>query len=168
MITSKNTLSVPLPARGACLFVTLLLVCWLGACKGPEDSEEPELETVDVVAPTIEIETADDPQAAPREEGLLGVLPEDFPTSFPIHLPSSLVDFGATDDGWLSVSLLSTDPRPQVEMELRDRLRRAGWQLQELSGGALAFRLGEQRGRLRVESGNPGTLYHYEYPPAHR
>lgn len=153
-------------SRIALLSVLAVSVLVAGACGPSSDDREPELETVDVVAPTIEFEIAEDPQAAPRGADFLGILPNDFPTDFPIHKSSSLVDFGTTEDGWLSVSLLSADPRAKVEVALRDRLRAGGWQLEELAGDGLGFRRGGQRGRLRFGSQKPGTLYHYEYPTA--
>lgn len=139
----------------------LLAVCCLGGCRGESpEGQEDELEAVDV-APSLEIETADDPTATERAPSLVGLLPPGFPGDLPLYLPASLVDWGSGEGGRY-VNLLTPHGRSRVERELTRLVREGGWTV-TASGGGWLLRKGGQRVRLRIENGNPGTLYRFEY-----
>lgn len=140
------------------LAIVLLLVTLLG-CGGEEsfgdDEHPPPDRTVDV-PPLLEVPIDDDPREAPRRVELVGVLPSDFPPDLPIHLPSSVVDFGPG-----TVELLSGSSPAQVRASLRSRLETAGW---GVAGDGSSYRL-SKNGRSVTLSirGGQGTTYRYEY-----
>ncbi len=121
-----------------------------------------ELEAVDV-SPSLQIETADDPQAIVRGPELVGVLPGDFPADLPIYLPASLVDFGTADDGWGYVSLLTPHALARVKRELSAKLAESGWAAAK-SDSVWRLRKGNVQVRLRVTDARPGTEFRFEYP----
>ena len=138
----------------------LVPLCLAGCRGGSEDAEERRLETVDV-EPSISIDIEDDPTEVERAPALVGVLPSGFPEDMPLYLPASLIDFG-TGDGGRFVSLLTPHAQARVERELIEQARGAGWTAAG-SGGTRELSKGGLRLRLRIEDGNPGTLYHFEY-----
>ena len=144
----------------ATALVLLALACF--GCRGENTQEDatPALEAVDV-EPSLEITTTDDPQEVKRAPELVGVLPDDFPNGLPLLLPASLVDFGSRD-GSRYVSLLTAAARTQVDRELGELARRAGWSVTASADGKL-LRKGAQQVRLRFENARPGTFYHFEY-----
>lgn len=125
---------------------------------GPDD----ELETVDV-EPGLSIDTTNDPQGVDRGGGLAGVLPADFPDDLPLYLPASLVDFAETDDGRLTVTLLTPDDIAKVRRDLREKLEAAGWQTSTGADGATVLTRGGRRAWLYLERATTATLYRYEY-----
>ncbi len=139
----------------------LIAAISFAACRKSHE-QELELEAIDV-APALVIETDGDPVAIERPAALVGVLPEDFPADLPIYLPASLVDFGAAEDGWMSVSLLSPHSPARVERELSALIAERGWTV-TASGSFRLLRKGSIRVRLRVEDARPGTQYRFEYP----
>jgi len=138
----------------------VLLACC--GCRGNPSDENvtPALEAVDV-EPSLEITTTDDPQEVKRAPELVGILPEDFPNGLPLLLPASLVDFGSRD-GSRYVSLLTPASRKQVDRQLSELVRRAGWSVTPTAEGK-QLRKGAQQVRLRFENARPGTFYHFEY-----
>ena len=155
----------PMPAYRRWVLPLVALLLAVGACRpAPEETGAEELEVVDV-APRLEVETAEDPQAvARRDEGLSGVLPAHFPGELPLFLPSTLVDFEDEGEGWKSVSLLTAEGLETVSMSLRHELATAGWQVDRSNESRWQLRRGAEQARLRLEDANPGTRYHYEYP----
>ena len=149
-----------LKSGAALLAGTLLAVLAAGGCrKSPE--QEAELEAVDV-GPALHIGTEDDPQEVERPPELVGILPEDFPDGLPLYLPASLVDFGAVEDGWGYVNLLSPHSLARVERELSTKLAAAGWTVS--GSGVRHLRKGNARARLVISDARPGTEYRFEYP----
>lgn len=142
------------------LLAAFLVLALLGGCRKDPGEEPDPLEAVDVV-PALEIETAEDPTEAERPPALVGLLPSGFPTDMPLYLPASLVDWG-TGDGGRYVDLLTPHGRGRVERELMALVRSGGWSATGAGGGWL-LRKGGQQVRLRIEDGNPGTLYRFEY-----
>ena len=140
-----------------------LLIAAAGCSPSPDGDAPEEIEVVDV-APRLEVETAEDPQAVARSVGLSGVLPVHFPDGLAIYLPSTLVDFEDESEGWNSVSLLTAETLEAVRLNLRHDLATAGWQVAPASDSVWELSRGGERARLRFEDANPGTRYHYEYP----
>ena len=144
----------------ALLAGALLVVLAAGGCrKDPE--QEPELEAIDV-APALHIGTEDDPQEVERPPELVGILPGDFPDDLPLYLPASLIDFGAADDGWGYVNLLTPHSLARVKRELPEKLAAAGWTV--TGSGVRHLRKGNARARLVFRDARPGTEYRFEYP----
>lgn len=116
----------PLPG----LFFLPYLICFAGGmlvlgCR--EKSEAPkgrELDTVEVPSAIDDgISLADDVEAKPVGKRTTGVVPSDFPESFPIYSPSAVVDFGP---GF--VALTSTDPVGEVRQGIAAAAAASGWQ----------------------------------------
>lgn len=149
--------------RGRRFAATLLVPLVFAACPSPEPGER-ELATTDV-APALEVETGNDPQASPPVAALTGVLPSDFPADLPLYLPASLVDFGRSDQGLHSVTLLTSHSVSRVRRGLDELLSEQGWAAEPGGAdGATVLRKGGRQVRLRVENAQPGTAYIYEYP----
>ena len=141
---------------------TLLIVAGTVGCGGQTGKEErPRLETVDV-APALDVDPTDDPQAVARGPELVGILPKDFPSDLPLLLPASLVDFGASG-GLRYVSLLTAASKARVERELVTRIRDRGWTVTDREDGSKRLMKDGQQVRLSIEDARPGTLYHFEY-----
>ncbi|MCG8458816.1 MAG: hypothetical protein MI919_21260 [Holophagales bacterium] len=142
----------------------VILACFLltASCR-PTDSRSgtSTLEAEDVASP-IEIPTEDDIQEKPREKGLAGVLPENFPGDLPIFLPSSLVDFGPAGAGFF-VDLLTPSAASAVSADLRTRLRETGWRLSDHGTGTLQLEKGGRQVKLTISGDHPGTRFRYEY-----
>lgn len=153
-----------IPLSSLALLVPLVLsILGLVACQPRQEqaSDPPELVAEDV-GPTLEISIEDDIQAAPRKEGLVGVMPAAFPKDLPVHLPSSLVDLGDGENGpW--VELLSSDRRKEVQASLRQELGRAGWSITERGDAVWLLEKGGRRARLDIGEDGAGTLYRYEF-----
>lgn len=129
-------------------------------CSSPDSESAKAAKTIDV-PPALEIPIENDEVAAPRQEGVVGVLPETFPKSLPLHLPSSLIDFG--DDGTRAwVDLQSSDPLPHVEQTLLSRARSDGWQVRA-AGNGFQLEKGGVTAELALRNGNPGTVFRYYY-----
>ena len=142
-----------------------ILACWclaFLACRPASDEAEP-LETVDI-EPGIEVEIANDLQAAPEVPKLSGILPEDFPKDVPLYLPASLVDYGRTDDGRY-IDLLASDNLATVRRELTHRMQARGWRISGDFGrpSGVVIRQGDRKIRLTIQDGRPGTLCRYIY-----
>lgn len=150
----------PSRAFGALAFAVFVLA----GCAAPSSQEEKEIETVDV-EPGLEIDTSEDVQAKAREPALVGILPADFPSDLPLHLPASLVDFAESKAGRPVVTLLSPHEISRVRRELTSKLRAAGWESSSGTGGAMVLKKGGARAWLFIEEGKPGTLYTIEYQP---
>lgn len=138
------------------------LACAPGGTPGDGTDSEPEL-VVEDVPEALHIPTEDDVQEAPRQATLVGVMPSAFPPDLPIHLPSSLLDFGEGETGpW--VELQSPDGRSVVEADLRRKARSGGW---AVSGSGSTWTLEQANRRVRLElssaPGGAGTLYRYVY-----
>ncbi len=135
-------------------------------CSRPGDSGPGKpSKTVDV-PPALEISTENDEVAAPRTVDVAGLMPSNFPDDLPLHMPSSLVNFGDDEQGaW--VELLSDDPRMHVEQTLTNRLRAGGWSARNVGSGSdidtFELRRSGYSVKLIIRQGNPGTLYRYEY-----
>ncbi len=144
------------------LLVALLAPLALAGCR---DTPPKPIETVDI-DPGIVVDTSADPQARERKAGLVGILPGDFPPDLPLYIPASLIDFGETETGRLTVSLLSPDRVSKVRRGLYAQLREKGWVTAAGNGDLVALRKGRQRVWLHLADGRPGTLYRFEYLPA--
>ena len=141
------------------VFVTLLL---LQGCQPKADSasEQPELVAEDV-GPSVEISIENDIQAAPPKKELVGVMPSTFPEDLPVHLPSSLVNFGDGEEGpW--VELLTPDSRSTLESALRQLLASERWSINEV-GSVWLLEKGQRRARLQIGEDGAGTLYRYDF-----
>lgn len=139
-------------------------VALLAGCGGAPTSEPSELETVDV-KPGLEVDSSQDPKAASVGPQLVGILPGDFPSDLPIHLPASIVDLGDTDDGRAVVTLLTPHDIARVRREIYAALGQRGWTTAAGEGGAVVLKKGSRRAWLYLDEGRPGTLYRYEYQP---
>ncbi|MCP4659396.1 MAG: hypothetical protein GY856_28635 [bacterium] len=148
------------------LFLIVVLLPFAVGCNDSSSGTAAEgrrLKTVDV-PPALEVHTIDDPQARERVPVLVGVLPADFPADLPLYIPASLIDFGRTDQGSRSVSLLTPHKSAQVRSRLDALLRERGWTVTaEGDGRFTLLRNGQRRVRLVVEDAHPGTLYRFEY-----
>lgn len=147
--------------RAEGLLAAALALALLAGCRGRSDAP-PRLEAVDV-APAIEIDPTDDQTEVERPPGLVGVLPATFPADLPLYLPSSLVDFGTTDDGWRYVELLTAHARQRVERGLGARVSERGWRPAGSVAGAKILEKDGRQVRLRFADGRPGTLYRVEF-----
>ena len=144
------------------LLLTALASMVLSSCGGSPEEQPQNVEAVDV-PPMLTIAVEQDVQEVPRPPELVGVLPGDFPADLPIYAPSSLVDYGSTDDGRGYVVLLSPDGRSQVAGALEPRLREHGWALEPGPSGSLRLRKGEARLKLVYKDANPGCEIRIEY-----
>ncbi len=142
-----------------------LILVALSALAGCRDSPPQPIETIDV-DPGIVIDTSEDPQARERQAGLVGILPGDFPSDLPLYIPASLIDFGETDSGRLTVSLLSPHSVSRVRRGLYAQLREKGWATAAGNGDLVALSKGRKRAWLHLADGRPGTLYRIEYLPS--
>lgn len=139
----------------------LLLALAVAACRDPEEPR-PDVEAVDV-PPLLTVDVDQDVQEPERTPELAGVLPGDFPRDLPLYSPSSLVDFGRTEDGRPYVVLLSPHPRSRVVGELERRLRASGWAVAAGPQGSFRLRKDGRRLLLVVEDSRPGASYRFEY-----
>jgi len=148
--------------RGAILILIVLPL--VVSCNGSGTaSEARRLKTIDV-PPALEVHTINDPQARERVPVLVGVLPADFPSDLPLYIPASLIDFGRTDEGHRSVSLLTPHKPIQVRRRLDVLLAERGWAATaEGDGNLTTLRKGQRRVRLHIEDAHPGTVYRFEY-----
>jgi hypothetical protein len=152
----------------AILFRLLLLVILLGGSLGcPRPSGPNDPGAIVDVPPSIEVTTENDPKERYRPPEFAGVLPSDFPADLPIYKPSSLMDFGETQRGYL-VSMLSPDRLSKVRRMLHENLSSDGWSATHASpakgkGESVVLRKDGRRVWLHLEDGRPGTVYRFEY-----
>lgn len=144
------------------LFVLFpVLVVTFAGCAAPT-SEDKEIDTVDVT-PGLEVDTSGDEQARARQPALSGILPTDFPRDLPLYLPASLVDYGESEAGRPTVTLLTADEISRVRRDLHAKLAAAGWESSSGAAGTEVLKKGGARAWLVLEDGRPGTRYRYEY-----
>ena len=125
----------------ACIFLLGGLV-WSGC---PSEPKPKHINSEDV-PPAVEIDMSADEQAEPPKPKLVGILPNDFPKDLPVYIPASLVDFGESEEGRPTVSLLSPHSMSRVRRELYARLRDRGWQATSGGDGAVVLRKGAPTG----------------------
>lgn len=143
------------------LSVAVLSAVMLTAC--PSESKPDSMEETVDVDQGLDIDTSGDQQAASSQSGLAGILPSDFPSDLPLYVPASLIDFGESPSGRATVSLLSPHSISRVRRELYARLRESGWTAAAGSDGAVVLEKDRRKAWLRLEEGQPGTRYHFEY-----
>jgi hypothetical protein len=109
-----------------------MLLTW--GCGPGESTGEPaaapnELVTEEVAAPVdAAVDVDADPKAIARShESVGGVLPSDFPASFTLPRPASIIDLSSTDDGWSTVVLRTPSSPGQVAGFFARELPRGGW-----------------------------------------
>lgn len=145
----------------------LALVCLplVAGCDG-SSSGEGRTRTIDV-PPGLEVDTSNDPQARERPPELTGILPGDFPADLPIYLPASLIDFGRSEQGRRSVTLLTPHRPSRVRRQLETLLVDRGWTGTVETGrdGEVRFTLRKETRQawLHVADARPGTVYRFEY-----
>ena len=125
----------------ALLAVGLVLGC--GDTTEDEAAGPPPLETVDVGGGFDEgISLEGDVKGRPSEEFSAGVVPSDYPPTFPIYRPSTVVDFGP---GFVEFTAAASPAA--VRSSLARRAEAAGW-VPEGDG----FRKGERSVTLAVSA----------------
>ncbi|HVS15299.1 MAG TPA: hypothetical protein VMV46_15330 [Thermoanaerobaculia bacterium] len=139
-----------------------VLAATLAAC-APRSEADPEaaIETVEVGAGPTAAMTAEGDQAAAAssDEGLIGVLPGDFPPDLPLVEPASVIDFGTATDRF--VVLRTGLARSAAEAQLARRLDAAGW---ASAGDRWTRSRGRDTVRIAFESGRAGqTLVRIRY-----
>lgn len=142
------------------LLPALLLLIPAAGCRDREP--EGDAPTIDV-PPALTVDTSNDPRAGEEVPVLIGVLPNDFPADLPIYVPASLIDFGVSDRGLRSVSLLSPHPLWRVRQELEKLMRQRGWTAEENGAHGTRWRKEAEEVWLQLENARPGTLYVFEY-----
>lgn len=115
-------------AAGAPLLICFLALA-LSACRPAADDAESG-PTIDV-EPALEVSTDDDVvEVRPKNDGLSGILPGDFPSDVPLVLPASLVDYGE-ENGAQYIELATGKGRGSVEKGIVGLLTDRGWSLLE-------------------------------------
>lgn len=139
--------------------IAIAALLLLSAC-GVAPSEEKSTPTIDV-PPALEVDIENDPVATPRGPELVGILPGDFPSSFNLHLPASLVDFGGQGRGSRWVEILTNESQATVRAAYESR-RNAGWQVSS-SGNGLSLTRGNDSVILEFKPASAGTVYRLHY-----
>ena len=139
----------------------------LAACTPPESATEEEtFETIDVAAGVDSaIRPEDDIKAAVRTQGLLGVLPGDFPQDFWVYRPGSIVDISSIPGGRGIVSLRTQGGVEAVSDRMQEEETGRGWRTEgDLS--ALSFSKEGRRIDVALEARGNQTWITIEYPPS--
>lgn len=152
---------MPRPNRWPCAVVLVAgLAC--APSVGERDESGAAVEVEDVALPVdAELTLEDDVKGPKIVQGLGGVLPSDYPRDLPIHLPSSIVDFGRGAEVAF-VEFESPTSKAAVAAGLRRRLAEAGWELTAGQGSWVATRDG-RRARFELDDSGGGTRIRVEY-----
>lgn len=120
------------------------------------------VETVEVSPPLgAAASLAADRQAEPRVVEFSGVLPQDFPASFPIEPAWSLLDFGAARAGRRYVTLRVSGDLAAARAHLEGLLAAAGWWA--LAGDPARWRGADGEVRLAFKTARGATQMRVEY-----
>lgn len=153
---------------GRSLFVWIIVVVIMAGCRGVDSArssgveESPEVEDIDLPI-GVALSTAEDVKGPPIISGVSGVLPTTYPRNLPTHEPSSIVDFGTTQDGWSFVELDTASSPASVISGLRRRLPEAGWSLSADRSDSLRASSGNTSVRVSVQELVPGSRIRIEY-----
>lgn len=106
----------------------------------------------------------DDQQAVvTKDDGLIGLLPGDFPVDLPIFTPSSLIDFGDVGPGLKYVTLQTDRPLPEARAGLVQKLAEHGWH--PLDDEPDILRKNDRQVRVHFGEGSFGTTeIRIDYP----